>query len=138
MLDHICMDSMRLLSSLTPMGQRSQRRDAPADAALRISIQRELECLVYKRGGADALSKIFVHQQLSVIEDFRNMQDPLRFILPVDSACNVHQAAAFCHYQGGGLDMLQVGDFSFQPFCRNLGVLHRKDSPKTAAFFGMR
>ena len=66
------------------------------------------------------------------------MHHSLWLLLPVQAACDVHQAAGLSYYQGGGLSHVQVVNLPLQPFCGELGVLQRKDAAKPAALLGLR
>lgn len=62
------------------------------------------------------------------------MQYALIFLLPMQPACDVHQATRICDHQSRGVRVLQIPDLSFQPFCRKFGMLHREDSAEPTAF----
>lgn len=66
------------------------------------------------------------------------MHDSLRFLLPVQPTCDVHEATRFGDNQRGGFGRFQVADLSLKPFCRKLGMFHGKDSAEAATLFWVR
>src|SRR5215211_6302448 len=66
------------------------------------------------------------------------MQYFLIFLLPVQSARDVHETSRVADDQSGGLTAFKIADLSLQPFCRKFRMFHRHDSPKAATFVCMR
>jgi len=73
-----------------------------------------------------------------MIEYFRNVNHFLRFLLSMQAARDVHDAACISDYQRGRLAFLQIAYFSLEKFCREFGMRHGEDPAKAAAvlFFG--
>ncbi len=73
-------------------------------------------------------------QFIWLIENFCNVDNSLFLLLPVQSACEMHEAARFGYNQSGGLGDFKIANLSLQPFCRKFGMFHRKNATEAATF----